>query len=502
MNYTENVRTKSLGWAIVLTLIFGPLGLFYASVSGGLIMTLTPLALFVLLLLGAVTQSSILLASSGILLIIFALSYWIICVIWAATSVSNYNNKVINDSRHEEFLRLLDENNQANNKIVQNVVPTELTKVADNQNLDQPTIKVWKQQNPNRSLNEYYQIYGVPPSIVASPTYTYEEAYYIHEKPSKSWLYITLAIGFVVMIAVITNPNEDKHKSAVKSKLVASKISENIADKSSNTGNSDDDAVERLGTVLGLAFGSSVVEEIVNSLVSTDNYLVFSITKVVLNGKSKTIGFGIFGNVFISDKLDLDLLYSSESDIEKEKTLNKIEQKSPKEVEPMEVETINNNEQNLNSLEEPTGTEWRILKNESEFSYVCFENDENPDLKISVCFDKNIRGRQFDRIMKAQSIKYKGQEESIPLFFQKRNVSENGGIPAFYWADTYNETYQGKVTGTFTFTNAGTYGLDVNFRRKRDGKEFYFQLIESTQIEKAQNEEHGNDYNSKTTPCF
>ena len=97
MNYTENVRTKSLGWAIVLTLIFGPLGLFYASVSGGLIMTLTPLALFVLFLLGAVTQSSILLASSGILLVVFALSYWIICVIWAATSVSNYNNKVIND---------------------------------------------------------------------------------------------------------------------------------------------------------------------------------------------------------------------------------------------------------------------------------------------------------------------------------------------------------------------------------------------------------------------
>ncbi len=203
MNYTENVQTKSLGWAIVLTLIFGPLGLFYASVSGGLIMTLTPLALFVLFLLGAVTQSSVLLASSGILLIIFALSYWIICVIWAATSVSNYNNKVVNDSRHEEFLRLLDENNQANNKIVQNVIPTEITKVADNQNLDQPTIKVWKQQNPNRSLNEYYQIYGVPQSPIVTPTYTYEEAYYIHEKPNNSGLYITLAIIAVVSITLL-----------------------------------------------------------------------------------------------------------------------------------------------------------------------------------------------------------------------------------------------------------------------------------------------------------
>lgn len=259
MNYTENVKTKSLGLAIVLTLLFGPFGLFYASVSGGIIMSLTPLALLILLFLGAVSQSSILLASSAILLVIFGLSYWIICVIWAATSVSNYNNQVINDARQEELSRILEENNRINNQIVPNVIPKEITKIADNQNLDQPTIKAWQKQNPHRSINDYYQIYGVPQSPIITPTYTYEEAYYIHEKPSNSWLYITIAVVLIILIAVITNPNEDKHKSAVKSKLIGSKISNALTDKANDTGNSDKDAARRIGLVLGSVIGGSIV---------------------------------------------------------------------------------------------------------------------------------------------------------------------------------------------------------------------------------------------------
>ena len=225
MNYTENVRTKSLGWAIVLTLIFGPLGLFYASVSGGLIMTLTPFALLVLLILGEVSQSSILLASSAILLVIFALSYWIICVIWAATSVTNNNNKVINDARHEEFLRILDENNQ----IVKNAIPKEITKISDNQNLDQPTIKVWQKQNSNRSINEYYQIYGVPQSTTITPTYTYEEAYYLHKKPTNSWLYITLTIVVIISVIVFVYVTKLKDEYQIEGKKIYVLIPDRIS---------------------------------------------------------------------------------------------------------------------------------------------------------------------------------------------------------------------------------------------------------------------------------
>ena len=38
-------------------------------------------------------------------------------------------------------------------------------------------------------------------------------------------------------------------------------------------------------------------------------------------------------------------------------------------------------------------------------------------------------------------------------------------------SETYLEKYREKITGTYTFTNAGTHGLDVTYVRKKDGKE-------------------------------
>ena len=510
MNYTENVKTKSLGLAIVLTLLFGPLGLFYASVSGGLIMSLTPLALLILLFIGAVSQSSILLASSAILLGIFALSYWVICVIWAATSVSNYNNQVINDARQEELSRILEENNRINNQIVPSVITKEITKAPNKQSIDQPTVTAWQKQNPHRSINDYYQIYGVPQSHIITPTYTYEEAYYIHEKPNNSWLYITIAIVLIILIAVITNPNEDKHKSEVKSKLISSKISNALTDKASDTGNSDKDAARRIGLVLGSVIGGSIVEEMVDNLVTTDNYIVFSTTNVNVKGKNKIIGFGAFGNVFLSDKLDLNLLYGSENNSEEEKALNKTEQELLKNENGLQKKEIveslnNNNEQNLINLQEPAGTEWEVQKNGSELLYACFQDYNNPDLKISVCYDKNIKAKSIDRNLKVKFIKYKGQDEVIPLFFQNRENYDGTGAEISessvqrFWSDTYTEKYRGKITGSFTFTNSGFYGLEVYFTRKRDGKEFYFRRIAGTEDESNGNE---NGYSFTTTPCF
>jgi len=108
----------------------------------------------------------------------------------------------------------------------------------------------------------------------------------------------------------------------------------------------------------------------------------------------------------------------------------------------------------------------------SQIKFACFENDKNPELKISVSFDKNER---------AKFVKYKGQKDSIPLYYSKIIKSENpGGIPAVYWEKIYLEKVNGKVTGEYSFTNAGTYQLDVTYTRKKDKKEFYFQIIEST----------------------
>lgn len=118
--------------------------------------------------------------------------------------------------------------------------------------------------------------------------------------------------------------------------------------------------------------------------------------------------------------------------------------------------------------------------------YACFVNDENRKLQLSVYFDKNN---------KAAFVKYKGQTATIPLVYSKIKTTKNsGGIPAVYWAETYNEKYNGVITGQYIFTNAGTRGLDVTYVRKRDGKKFYFSILEGSQ--------DSDNTTFRSRPCF
>jgi hypothetical protein len=112
-----------------------------------------------------------------------------------------------------------------------------------------------------------------------------------------------------------------------------------------------------------------------------------------------------------------------------------------------------------------------LFKSFGQTTYACFENDKNKKLRLWVSFD----GQE-----KAKYVKYDGQKDSIKLVYSNITKSENpGGIPAVYWAETYLEKYHGKVTGEYTFTNAGTHQLDATYTRKKDNKEFYFQIIET-----------------------
>ncbi len=69
---------KSVGISLLLTFFFGPLGLFYSSVMGAIIM----------LVLGVTI--SLLTAGLGYVLVD------LICMIWGAIAVSKYNKKLLN----------------------------------------------------------------------------------------------------------------------------------------------------------------------------------------------------------------------------------------------------------------------------------------------------------------------------------------------------------------------------------------------------------------------
>jgi len=73
--------TKNVGLAIVLAVFFGPLGMLYSTVVGGVIM------IFVNLIVGILTL--------GLGLLIT----WPICIIWAGIAANSYNKKLTSGQR-------------------------------------------------------------------------------------------------------------------------------------------------------------------------------------------------------------------------------------------------------------------------------------------------------------------------------------------------------------------------------------------------------------------
>lgn len=78
MNQTTVVvtPTKSMGLSIILTVIFGPLGMFYSTISGAIVM---------LILTGIVGFFTV---GFGLLVT------WPVCIIWGALAVKGYNEKL------------------------------------------------------------------------------------------------------------------------------------------------------------------------------------------------------------------------------------------------------------------------------------------------------------------------------------------------------------------------------------------------------------------------
>jgi hypothetical protein len=73
------VTQKSMGVTILLTIFFGPLGMFYSTIVGGIVM---------LILSGIVAVFTL-----GLGLFIT----WPICIIWAAIATNSHNKNLLNN---------------------------------------------------------------------------------------------------------------------------------------------------------------------------------------------------------------------------------------------------------------------------------------------------------------------------------------------------------------------------------------------------------------------
>lgn len=110
---------------------------------------------------------------------------------------------------------------------------------------------------------------------------------------------VLFGIVLLILLAVITNPRQEEHKEAVKAKFntyLQKSMSKNLSEA--------DDEWKNAGQALGMLIGGSLVDVLTSNIVTTDNYVLFSTTKMTWEGETKVVGVGILGNVFLSSKID------------------------------------------------------------------------------------------------------------------------------------------------------------------------------------------------------
>ena len=112
--------------------------------------------------------------------------------------------------------------------------------------------------------------------------------------------YITIAIiSLILLIAVLTNPDQNRHKEIIKTKLITY-LQKSLDKDQAETR----DEWKQANQALGIMLGGIIVEKVLGNFMSIDNYVVFSTTKITWEGESRIIGIGAFGNVFLTRELD------------------------------------------------------------------------------------------------------------------------------------------------------------------------------------------------------
>lgn len=129
------------------------------------------------------------------------------------------------------------------------------------------------------------------------------------------WIVIVLLVAVVM---AVTAPAEEKHKEAMM-KAVREYVDEEA--ESRGFGNNGI-------TQLGKNVVVQAVKTALNSKLKFDNYYLFNMTHVKLDGEDKTLSLGILGHVFTFDK---DMLRENLEEATRTKQVEKVERAAAKE---------------------------------------------------------------------------------------------------------------------------------------------------------------------------
>lgn len=109
----------------------------------------------------------------------------------------------------------------------------------------------------------------------------------------------------ILAVAFFTNPKKEAHLDTLKTKLTEV-INESMTER-------QQDVITYNAWKLA---GSQLVDAFASNYVSVDNYFVFSLTRLHWNNESYIIGVGAFGKVYITKRLNKELIAPIISDIE------------------------------------------------------------------------------------------------------------------------------------------------------------------------------------------
>jgi len=152
---------KSIGIAILLALLFGPIGLFYATISGAILMIVLPVFIGLIFIAGILQDNEIILFFSTGIAILFILIYWLLNIVIAVRGVNQYNKRLEEEAQKQYELWKVENRsgsqNERNNDQKSNTIPG--AKHEENAS-SIPTPREWLKNNPNMSINDYFSRFG------------------------------------------------------------------------------------------------------------------------------------------------------------------------------------------------------------------------------------------------------------------------------------------------------------------------------------------------------
>ncbi len=229
MNYIVTKPVKSKGIAILLVAAFGPIGMFYSTITGGITMTLfIPTTIILLLFTGYTYHAGIF---TLIALLVGLISY-IVNFIWAVNAVNNYNKKIIDGQKYnlsnqqiiidgyqpKEQDGLNDRKKQLYEELEYYKSEYEMERISEMEYL----MKKENLTNKIEILNHNEAVLASSPSVQNSNFYQYQEKNNNH---SKNAILIVLTLMFLLSLGYLSYKKEwfvDKHskdKVAIKEQI-------------------------------------------------------------------------------------------------------------------------------------------------------------------------------------------------------------------------------------------------------------------------------------------